>query len=125
MGNIPRVLADDFSFVCFGPDREPLDSAVERSMLFTVQYVDHIGGTLAIKKSTMFSSSPESRQLFASSKWGRDQQHMLVITDFRDLGLHIDLTGWGRSSTLNHRIDGTLNEMRNLHGNCPPELRPR
>ena len=71
MGAIPRVLADDFSYVCFGDDRDALDATVERAMLLTIQYVDGISGSMAISKSALFSPSPElSLMTFNSASAG-------------------------------------------------------
>ena len=111
----PRCLADDLLFVAGGSGhRARAITAMKQSRQF---FVD-MGAQVATNKCFMFATHSHTRKFLAEYKWDDQCLKILVCSNFRDLGTHLNLTNSANGSTLTKRMLKAIKNLSILSG-CP------
>ena len=97
---VPRVLADDLCILSIRPDLEPFIDGYE----CTHKFLYDMGAKIASNKSYLFSSSASFRDWLRSYKWPDLQKKVSVVSNFRDLGTHLNVSNRFVGTTLSARI---------------------
>ena len=96
-----RLLADDFIIVGMGQDHvEALATKFEAA----ATYIKDMGARVAIKKSFVFSSDAVVRQFLQCFRWDFAHGPLHVLTNFRDLGAHLNVGFQRNGATLTSRM---------------------
>ena len=107
----PRMLADDLLVYTRGVNHMQL--AIEATN-FTHKYLHDMGAKVAPKKSYMFSSCKQAREVYANFFWPHVQDTVPVTTCIRDLGGQLNTTGRPIGTTINSRIDDAIAVCRKV-----------
>ena len=97
----PKILADDILALAHGKDCLELFRTVLDQ---THQYIEDMGGKLAEGKSINFATNPEHKKWLKQSKWKATGKGIEVVSDFRYLGSHCNVTGKAKATTNINRI---------------------
>ncbi len=105
-----RVLADDVILVGLGAH-----NILEFCRRFTIliTYIIDMGSVISIKKSFLFSSNDTTRDWLRNYFWEPIKENIRVVTNFRDLGAHLNLSGANNGATLAARLrNGVAKAMK-------------
>ena len=97
----PRVLADDLMFSVAGPARRGLTL---KAMNISRQFFNDLGAKVAVKKCFTFASDASTRRFLADYVWDSKGLKIPCVSNFRDLGTHLNLTTSLNGATLTERM---------------------
>lgn len=100
----PRVFADDLHIMAAGPRNLEL---FEHAFNATHKHLRDMGARIAPIKCTTFISDRVASKWLKTYRWRRLRSTVLVVTDLRDLGVHLNATmRKKRGTTLTTRMRG-------------------
>ena len=97
----PRVLADDLMFSSAGSRCRGLTL---KAMNLSRQFFTDLGAKVAVKKCFTFASDSSTRQFLTDYEWDVNGLKIPCVSNFRDLGTHLNLTKGFNGATLTDRM---------------------
>ena len=98
---IMRVLADDVILVGIGQECILLFTQKYQILL---QFILDMGSLISTGKSFLFSNDNPVRKWLRNYHWNAIDSVIKVVSNFRDLGAHLNLSGTRNGSTLTRRL---------------------
>ena len=97
----PRCLADDLFFTSSGSaHRARCIHAMKESKVF----FNDVGAKVASNKCFLFSTCNMTREFLSNFEWDEHKLRIPVVSNFRYLGAHLNLTTTSNGSTFTNRI---------------------
>ncbi len=76
-------------------------------------FVD-IGAKIATKKCFSFAADSKTRDFLAQNRWDKDGLQIPTVSNFRDIGTHLNLTQANNGKTLSDRIQKAIQMAKRL-----------
>ena len=97
----PRCLADDLLFLAIGNQHQ---ARCINAMQISKTFFTDIGAKVADKKCFTFAADPHTREFLNRYRW--DEQGLTIpsVSNFRDLGAHLNLSKANNGKTLADRM---------------------
>ena len=108
----PRILADDLLLIQEGGAKHYDDFCDAFDQ--TQEYLLDLGSNNSAKKSFLFSTDPNMRQLLKHKNWDALGTTLKVELNFRDLGGHLNSTNAINAITLTNRLIGAIQGIERL-----------
>ncbi len=97
----PRCLADDLLFMASGSGH---CARCIRAMQASREFFEDLGAKVATNKCFVFAIALATRKFLQHYVWDDKGLKLPVLSNFRDLGAHLNLTGSSNGSTLTARL---------------------